>query len=126
MTRKPLLVAAAIVAVIALLVWGTVGHVSASTVQPAQMAPSLIRAQAATLFGLDMDTLRTSQLYNAWKQKTLGKRNGTEYNEFVARAGFDPERDLNSVTGAVWQDAAGQPVFVAVVTINYNRTTLAA
>lgn len=107
----------------AALWWVGVPGASAGTVPPDVGSLALMPPQVTALFGADIDGLRASTLYGAWHQRAEQKLRDREYTDFVARTGFDPERDLAGVTAAVWQ-IGDQPAFLAVVTARYNRFSL--
>lgn len=135
MNRKVFVVGLALlVAAAGVVVWRGVRPASAGTVQPDTASLALLPAQATTVFGLDLEALRASPLYGAWRQKVgekLGdKLRDKQYAEFVQRTGFDPERDLGAVTAGVWRQSVtpgrDEPVFLAVVTARYRRSSLSA
>lgn len=131
MTRKryvAILFGLLIVAAAALW-WGGIRRASANTIQPDVNSLALVPAQATTIFGLDLDGLRASSIYSNWRQRHLNEARPQEYNEFVARTGFDVERDVDAVTAAAWKtgvDPASPPAFLAVVTARYNPSAVAS
>lgn len=129
MNRKSLVIVLALALALAaagITAWRAgVWRASASTVQPDAAALALLPAQSTTIFGLDLDGLRHSQVYASWRQRARQKGHDKEYEEFLARTGFDLERDLESVTAGSWKNG-GEPVFLAVVTARFNPSSLAA
>lgn len=99
--------------------------VSAGTVQPDVAALALMPPETSALIGLDIDGLRSTLLYPAWKEKADAKMRDQDYQDFVSRTGFDPERDLASVTAGAWKES-DKPAFLAVVNARYSRASVAA
>ncbi len=127
MSRKSsVIILALLLALSGVILWNKLNYrASAATVQPDVNSLALMPPGTSTIFGLDMDGLRASPLYAAWRQKFAAKLQEREYTEFVSRTGFDPERDLEGVTGGAWKNG-DQPAMLAVVTVRYNRANLAA
>lgn len=131
MNRKTLIVVlAALLAVAGVAVWrGGLNRASAAGIQP-DASLALLPPQATTVFGLNVDLLRASPLYNTWRQHAEKIKLDKGYTEFVARTGFDLERDLGGVTAAVWRKPNTtdryEPEFLAVVTARYQRSSLSA
>ncbi len=124
--RRTVIVLVALLAVAGIALWRAgIRRVSAGTIQPDVNSLALLPAQTTTVFGLDLDGLRSTPVYALWRQRMESKRHDKDYDEFVARTGFDPQRDLEAVTGGAWTDGQ-QPAFLAVVTARYNRSGLAA
>lgn len=125
-SKSLVVVLVALLVVAGIAFWrAAVPRASAGTVQPDVASLALVPAQATTVFGVDLDGLRSSVLYSKWRQRLEQKRRDADYNEFVTRTGFDVERDLQGVTAAAWKNT-DVPVFLAVVTARYNRASLSA
>jgi hypothetical protein len=108
------------------LVWlGGQQRVSAGTVQPDRSSLALIPVQATSLFGLDLDALRATAVYAVWQQRNSVRTHDPGYDEFLARTGFDIERDLAAVLSAAWNNGA-QPAFLAVATARYDPAAVSA
>lgn len=131
MNRKALIVILAVLlAVAGIVVWrGGLNRASAAGIQP-DASLALLPPQATTVFGLNVDALRASPLYATWRQHADQIKRDKDYTEFVARTGFDLERDLGGVTAAVWRKPNTtdryEPEFLAVVTARYQRSSLSA
>ncbi len=126
MNRKlyPILLLILVVAA-GMLIWhGSGARASASSVQPDGSILALMPAQSTALFGLDLDGLRSTALYGKWSQ-SLAQKHDQKYDDFVAQTGFDPLRDVQSVTGAQWKDGEEVGVLI-VVTARYDPTRVAA
>lgn len=116
----------ALVLLASAVVWlGGQRPVSAGAIQPDRSSLALVPAQATSLFGLDLDALRATALYAIWQQRNSTRTHDPGYDEFLARTGFDVERDLAAVTGAAWNNSA-QPAFLAVATARYNPAAVSA
>jgi len=131
MNRKTwIVVLAAFLTVAGVAVWrGGLNRASAAGTQP-DASLALLPPQATTVFGLNLDALRASPLYNAWRQHADQIKGHKDYTEFVARTGFDLERDLGGVTAAVWRKPGttdrNEPELLAVVSARYQRSSLSA
>ena len=116
----------ALVLLASALVWvGGQRRVSAGTIQPDRSSLALVPAQATSLFGLDLDALRATALYATWQRRNPIGKHDPGYDEFLARTGFDVERDLAAVTGAAWNNGA-QPALLAVATARYDPAAVSA
>lgn len=108
----------------AMLIWhGGAARVAASSVQPDGSVLALLPAQSTALFGLDFDGLRSTAIYGKWSQNQAQKHE-QEYDDFVAQTGFDPLRDIQTVTGAQWKDGDEVRALI-VVTARYDRAKVA-
>lgn len=104
------------------LVWvGGQRRALANTIQPDRDSLALVPAQATAVFGLDLDGLRATSVYATWQQHRQARKPDPEYDEYLARTGFDIERDLEAVTGAAWKNGT-QPVFLIVATARFNSS----
>jgi len=113
-----------VLAAAALLLLWQGGRVAASTVQPDAGSLALLPAQSNAIFGADLDGLRATALYGKWNA-AHGQERDQHYNEFVAQTGFDPMRDVQGVTGAVWKDGEEGRALVVVIA-HYNPASLSA
>jgi hypothetical protein len=120
----PALLFVLVVAAAALVWHGGILRVSANTVQPDISSLSLLPAQSSAIFGADLDALRGTPVYSNWSQRA-NQEQEPEYSEFVARTGFDPQRDVAGVLAGAWKEGT-EGRFVAVVTARYSPSAVAA
>lgn len=124
--RTYIAVLVALVVVAAALMWlGGARRASANTIQPDRNSLALVPVQATTILGVDVDALRATPVYATWQQRTANRRHDAGYDEFLARTGFDIERDLAAVTAAAWK-VGDRPEFLAVATARFNPSAVSS
>src|SRR2546426_12281065 len=103
MSRKILVLLGALL--LAAAIWRGVPRraVAAAATLPDPASLALLPQQATALFGMDVEALRSTPMYALWREH-VGQGHDSDYRDFVSRSGFDPERDISSMTGALWKE----------------------
>ncbi len=87
---------------------------------------AMLPAQATSLVGVDLEKLKATAVYRRIEEQH--RPGQSQLDEFAAKVGFDPRRDVSELLVAAWGrgEGAQKPHFVAVARGSFNVAALSA